>query len=270
MKKIILALAFSASLTGFAEAQTSRNPCYTTGAQTTQGIPNCISVGTSTPLPVVTTTTTGAPLDVEGNVASAATDSGNPVKIGGVFNTSPPGVSTGQRVDAQSDANGNLRIRMTGSSTTGADGILNTNLTSSLLSSEGSGGVANRPFINAPYAFNGTTWDRNFTCPNSAVVNVTAGAGATEIIPLTASQVIRVCSIALTISATGTSTISYGTGTNCGTGNTALTGAMALTTATPFTMSSGNGSLLRTASANALCVTAVTGNVTGFITYAKY
>jgi hypothetical protein len=268
MKKIILALAFSASLTGFAEAQTSRNPCYTTGAQTTQGIPNCISVGTSTPLPVVTTTTTGAPLDVEGNVASGAADSGNPVKIGGVFNTSPPGVATGQRVDAQSDANGNLRIRMTGSSTTGADGILNTNLTSSLLSSEGSGGVANRPFLNAPYAFNGTTWDRNFTCPNSAVVNVTNTT--LELVPLTASQVIRVCSIVLTAGTASSATIVYGTGTNCGTGTTSLTGAMALGAGIPLNISSGNGSLLRTASANALCLTAGTNAVTGFVTYAKY
>ena len=269
MKKIILALAFSASLTGFAEAQTSRNPCYTTGAQTTQGIPNCISVGTSTPLPVVTTTTTWAPLDVEGNVASAATDSGNPVKIGGVFNTSPPGVSTGQRVDAQSDANGNLRIRMTGSSTTGADGILNTNLTSSLLSSEGSGGVANRPFLNAPYAFNGTTWDRNFTCPNSAVVNVTNGTTA-ELVPLTASQVIRVCSIVLTSTAATTATFAYGTGTNCATGGPiAITGAMNIATS-PVSLSSGNGSLFRTIASNALCLTAGAVTVTGFITYAKY
>ncbi len=34
-----------------AEAQTSRNPCYTTQGQT-GGIPNCIGVGTTTPLPV--------------------------------------------------------------------------------------------------------------------------------------------------------------------------------------------------------------------------
>jgi hypothetical protein len=51
MKKLLLAFIFLTSFTGFAEAQTSRNPCYTTGALTTQGIPNCIGVGTSTPLP---------------------------------------------------------------------------------------------------------------------------------------------------------------------------------------------------------------------------
>ena len=43
---------------------------------------------------------------VAGNVASAATDSGNPVKFGGVFNTTQPTVTTGQRVDAQMTARG--------------------------------------------------------------------------------------------------------------------------------------------------------------------
>ena len=63
MKKILFAFIFLASFTGFAEAQTSRNPCYSDKGQTTQGIPNCIGVGTSTPLPVTnsgTQTVSGA------------------------------------------------------------------------------------------------------------------------------------------------------------------------------------------------------------------
>lgn len=48
------------------------------------------------------------PWQVSGNVASAATDSGNPVKIGAVFNTTLPTVTNGQRVDLQADANGRL------------------------------------------------------------------------------------------------------------------------------------------------------------------
>ncbi len=35
----------------FAQAQSSRNPCYTTQGQSGQ-MPNCIGVGTATPLPV--------------------------------------------------------------------------------------------------------------------------------------------------------------------------------------------------------------------------
>jgi hypothetical protein len=43
---------------------------------------------------------------VVGNIASGAADSGNPVKIGGAFNTTQPTVTTGQRVDAQMSARG--------------------------------------------------------------------------------------------------------------------------------------------------------------------
>lgn len=43
---------------------------------------------------------------VVGNIASAASDSGNPVKTGGVFNTTQPTVTTGQRVDQQMTARG--------------------------------------------------------------------------------------------------------------------------------------------------------------------
>ena len=47
-------------------------------------------------------------IQVVGNVASGSADSGNPVKIGGVFNSTLPSVATGQRVDFQLDTNGRL------------------------------------------------------------------------------------------------------------------------------------------------------------------
>lgn len=43
-----------------------------------------------------------------GNVASGVTDTGNPLKIGGIFNTTQPTVTTGQRVDFQATARGAL------------------------------------------------------------------------------------------------------------------------------------------------------------------
>lgn len=52
-----------------------------------------------------------------GNVASGAADSGNPMKIGGVFNTTQPTVTNGQRVDGQYSARGALIV------THGVDGI---------------------------------------------------------------------------------------------------------------------------------------------------
>lgn len=56
---------------------------------------------------------TGAPLAVQGNVASAASDSGNPIKVGGVFLSSAPTFTNGQRGDLQLDANGNLKVSLT-------------------------------------------------------------------------------------------------------------------------------------------------------------
>jgi hypothetical protein len=50
------------------------------------------------------------PWSVVGNVASGTSDSGNPVKTGGVFNTTQPTVTTGQRVDSQSTARGALIV----------------------------------------------------------------------------------------------------------------------------------------------------------------
>lgn len=60
--------------------------------------------------------TTGIPgnangLYVQGGVASAAADSGNPVKVGGVYTTTTPMLTTGQRGDLQLDSNGNTKTR---------------------------------------------------------------------------------------------------------------------------------------------------------------
>lgn len=52
--------------------------------------------------------TSSDPLKVDGNASSGASDAGAPVKVGAVFNSTLPTVTTGQRVDAQSDANGRL------------------------------------------------------------------------------------------------------------------------------------------------------------------
>lgn len=58
---------------------------------------------------------------IAGNVASAATDSGSPVKTGSVFNTTQPTVTTGQRVDSQATNRGALIVA------TGVDAFTVTN-----------------------------------------------------------------------------------------------------------------------------------------------
>ena len=49
---------------------------------------------------------------VQGNAASGATDSGNPVKVGGVFNITSPSPSAGQRVDLQIAPRGSLYVHI--------------------------------------------------------------------------------------------------------------------------------------------------------------
>lgn len=197
-----------------------------------------------------------------GNVASGATDSGNPVKVGGRYNSTLPTLTDGQRGDLQLTARGGVNIAIT-------DGGTNTaSLQNATADGQSAGNVG--VWVNGGNrGFNGSTWDRQFTCPSSAAISVTAGS-TTEIVALTASQVIRVCSFVLTTNLAGTAQFVYGTGTNCDTGAADLTGDMHLATNGALTLSGMNGSLFRTAASNALCVTAVTGNAVGFVTYAKY
>lgn len=50
------------------------------------------------------------PVLIMGAVGAGATDSGNPIKIGGKYNTTLPTLTDGQRGDAQLDTRGNLRV----------------------------------------------------------------------------------------------------------------------------------------------------------------
>lgn len=68
--------------------------------QTQLGAADPVSISTSNPLPV-----TGA-------IADLAADSGNSVKIAGVFNTVAPTVGNGQRAPIQLDSSGNLKVNI--------------------------------------------------------------------------------------------------------------------------------------------------------------
>lgn len=50
------------------------------------------------------------PWSVAGNAASGASDSGNPVKVGAIFNTTQPTVTNTQRVDLQATSRGSLIV----------------------------------------------------------------------------------------------------------------------------------------------------------------
>lgn len=115
----------------------------------------CIKPDTSGAVPV---TMGGGALagQVQGNSASAATDVGNPVKIGGLVSTVPPtSFTTGQRADWWMGAKGNGAVFLTDIGGANA-AVVGTSATDAIAVSS-SGGVYVR---NLPTIFNGTTFDR--------------------------------------------------------------------------------------------------------------
>lgn len=251
MKRILLALGLAILGTASAFAQSVGMPSvggyWSTTACGTGPSPCFVQYGATVPM--------------GGNVAASATDSGNPVKTGGVFLTTPPTYTNGQRGDTQQTNRGETIVRLSAS---GA--LIQAGNPSDALAN----GIQTHQINNLNSNFNGSTWDRGFTCPSSASVSVTAAA-TTQIVALSASTIIRVCSFTITGSAAGTAaTWVYGTGSNCATGQVALSGAMLMPANGPISATGMNGSLFRGAAGNALCLTAATGNVTGFVTYAQY
>ncbi len=97
---------------------------------------------------IITTGSGATSAQIQGNVASGATDVGNPVKIGGVFNTTLPTLTNGQRGDAQMDNRGAIytTIRAVSSTTPSSDAIASSS--NSLFT------------VNFNTVYNGTTWDR--------------------------------------------------------------------------------------------------------------
>ncbi len=87
------------------------------GSATTQPVSGTVTANAGTgSFTVAQSTAASLKMEPAGNVASAATDSGNPIKTGGVFNTAQPTVTNGQRVDSQSTARG-AQIVATGADT---------------------------------------------------------------------------------------------------------------------------------------------------------
>lgn len=150
---------------------TTAAPSYTTGTV------NSLSLTTSGALRA----------EVGGNVAAAAADSGNPVKVGAVFNTSQPTYTTGQRTDLQTDSRGNLFTSLSSAGTTVNIGVG---------SADGSSASASLYVLARPVVYNGSTFDRQRGDTNATIVSkgLTAGMwsysnGATGILSNTTTAV---------------------------------------------------------------------------------
>lgn len=106
---------------------------------------------------------------VVGNVASGSADSGDGVKVAGVYNTTIPTLTNAQRGDFQLDASANLLVDIAGTVQTGIDGRGNTSGLAYIHSPNSLTGSALLQI--APSVFNSSTWDRLYSA--------TAAAGTT-------------------------------------------------------------------------------------------
>lgn len=91
-------------------------------------------------------------------------------------------------------------------------------------------------------------------CDSSALLSMST-ATTTQAIALQAGKSIYICGFVANAGGTTTARIVQGTGTNCGTGQANLTPAFNLATGGNVTLGNGVGQLLKSTSANAVCVT---------------
>lgn len=117
-----------------------------------------------------------------GNVASAGTDSGNPVKVGGVYNSTQPTFTNGQRGDLQLGSRGSLRTELFGPSSASGAAVI----------SPGSDGASVQQALQVntqPYVYNGSTYDRQRSAPGGtgtmAIGGLTASGSSIAVAPIT-------------------------------------------------------------------------------------
>lgn len=109
-------------------------------------------------------------------------------------------------------------------------------------------------------------------CSASIPINVGAVA-TTQVVALSAGQVIHVCSLDISLAAAGTFQVVSGTGANCGTGTVAVTGAFTLAQGIPLSIGGNLGFTLTSGVASqALCLTTTGAGATaqGLLSYSKY
>lgn len=117
-----------------------------------------------------------SPIPTVGNVAGGTTDSGNPIKIGGIFNAAFPTYTAGQRTEAQYDSKGGLFVALKGANS-GSNIVGATNNTGGQL-------AASQIGINTSsvvYQWNGTNFDPITANTDTAALSTFTAAGASTV-----------------------------------------------------------------------------------------
>jgi hypothetical protein len=135
------------------------------GTQTVSGTVTA-NMGTTNGL-ALDATLTGGNLQAQGNVASAATDAGNPVKVGAKYNATRPTFTDGQRADLQVDPRGNLGVMIYNGANTASYGADNADGVATSATAD------KMRVISRNSVYNGTTYDRMMgDATNGVWVNV--------------------------------------------------------------------------------------------------
>jgi hypothetical protein len=164
---------------------------------------------------------------VQGAIASGATDSGNPVKVGGRYNTTPPTLTNGQRGDLTVDSRQSLNVAIRASDSASYLGI-SPNVFDGTSASTVVAQTAARGYL-----FNGTDWDR-YRSNMSAVLLASAARTTTQ----TSADIINYNGrglqvvLDMTVVGTGSVTVSIQGKDANGIYYTLLTGAPVITNST--------------------------------------
>lgn len=131
-------------------------------------------------------------------------------------------------------------------------------------------GLAYHSWTQNPVFIGGYGWSGGLTpliiCDASVQATVTAGS-TTKLITAD-GQRIQVCSVVVSMAATGLVQFSSGTGASCSSGNTAVTPAFNLNAGVPLSMGGGIAPLFpMPGTRNDLCASATTGDAKVFLTY---
>lgn len=108
-----------------------------------------------------------------GQVASGAANSGNPVKAGAAYNTSAPTAANGQVLDAQCDVNGNLKVNVVNGVTAGTAG----SASAAVLSVQGIASMTPIQTVSGLATSGGASYSNAIAPATPAITTVKSSAG---------------------------------------------------------------------------------------------
>jgi hypothetical protein len=211
---------------------------------------------------------------VQGPGASGSAKSGNPVQTGAIYNGTLPTVTTGQTVEAQATARGELLVALSSgavqpaitagsaapaysspalTTTSRTEGVIGAGTAPSLMAVQGAVYNSTLPTLTNGQsaaqqatskgehivAFSGLTTNP-CQSPNAAlamIAGTTSGTSSTQLIALSGSTKIYVCGVTIQgiSGTTPTFALRYGTGSACASGTTTIIGAFTTTANATFT-----------------------------------